>query len=175
MINKIPELKRLELNKENVMKVLFDCKVTENSKKTTYPISFYSDKSSRKAPKMSFDAERLINNIGIIQYFLGQLYGVHKRKDPLTPGEGIINYKGQKWTDDMRALFALYYLGCAAASFPDFIDGENHAETDNISAYYKINLKPTFAPTDPNFKLEDARYALEDLGVKLPEDLSELD
>lgn len=33
VINKIPELKRLELNKENVMKVLFDCKVNENSKK----------------------------------------------------------------------------------------------------------------------------------------------
>ena len=33
MINKIPELKRLELNKQNVMKILFDCKATENSKK----------------------------------------------------------------------------------------------------------------------------------------------
>ena len=61
MINKIPELKRLELNKQNVMKVLFDCKVTENSQKTTHPISFYSDESSRTAPKMSFDEEKLIN------------------------------------------------------------------------------------------------------------------
>ena len=124
MINKIPELKRLELNKENVMKVLFDCKVNESSKRRTYGISFYSEKSSRKAPKIEFDEDKLINNIGIIQYFLGQLYGVHKRKDPLTPAEGIINYKGKKWTDDNRALFALYYLGCASASFPQFIDGE---------------------------------------------------
>ena len=174
MINKIPELKRLELNKENVMKVLFDCRVTENTKKSTYPISFFSDESSRKAPKMSFDEERLINNIGIIQYLLGQLYGVHKRKDPLTPGEGIVNYKGKKWTDDIRALYALYYLGCSSASFPHFIDGEIYAESDNIAAYYKINLKPTFAPSDPNFKLEDARMALENLGVKLPDDLTHL-
>ena len=175
MINKIPELKRLELNKENVMKVLFDCKVTENSKKTTHPISFYSDESSRKAPKMSFDAEKLINHLEIIQYLLGQLQGVHKRKDPLTPGEGIINYKGEKWTDDNRALFALYYLGCASASFPNFVDGKNSAETDNISAFYSVMLKPTYAPSDPNFKLEDARKALEDLGVKLPEDITHLD
>ena len=118
---------------------------------------------------MSFDEERFIQNIKIIQYLLGQLYGVHKQKDPLTPGEGIINYKGQKWTDDNRALFALCYLGCAASSFPQFVDRELYAETNNITAYYKINLKPTFAPSDPNFKLEDARYALEDLGVKLPE------
>ena len=55
MINKIPELKRLELNKQNVMKVLFDCKVTENSKKTTHPISFYSKESARTAPKMSLE------------------------------------------------------------------------------------------------------------------------
>lgn len=88
---------------------------------------------------MSFDEERLIQNIKIIQYLLGQLYGVHKQKDPLTPGEDIINYKGQKWTDDNRALFALYYLGCAASSFPQFVDGELYAETNNITAYYKIN------------------------------------
>ena len=52
MINKILELKRLELNKQNVMKVLFDCKATESSKKT-FDVSFYSNKSSRKAPKIS--------------------------------------------------------------------------------------------------------------------------
>ena len=171
----IRELQTLELNKQNVMKILFDCKVTENSKKITHPISFYSDKSSRKAPKMSFDEEKLINNLEIIQYLLGQLQGVHKRKDPLTPGEGIINYKGEKWTDDNRALFALYYLGCASASFPDFVDGKNSAETDNISAFYKLMLKPTYAPSDPNFKLEDARKALACLGVKLPEDITHLD
>ena len=36
-------------------------------------------------------------------------------------------------------------------------------------------LKPTYAPSDPNFKLEDARDALNDLGVKLPEDITHLD
>ena len=174
MKKEIPELKRLELNKQNVMKVLFDCKATESSKKT-FDVSFYSNKSSRKAPKISFDEEKLINNIGIVQYLLGQLQGVHKRKDPLTPGEGIINYKGEKWTDDNRALFALYYLGCASSSFPRFIDGKNNAETDNISAFYDVMLKPTFAPSDPNFKLENARKALKNLGVKLPEDITHLD
>ena len=124
---------------------------------------------------MSFDEERLINNLWVIQYLLGQLQGVHKRKDPLTPGEGIINYKGEKWTDDNRALFALYYLGCASSSFPRFIDGKNNAETDSISAFYSVMLKPTFAPSDPNFKLESARKALNNLGVKLPDDLTKLE
>ena len=174
MKKEIPELKRLELNKQNVMKVLFDCKATETSKKT-FDVSFYSDKSSRKAPKISFDEEKLIKNIGIVQYLLGQLQGVHQRKDPLTPGEGIINYKGEKWTDDVRALYALYYLGCASASFPEFIDGKNNAETDNITAFYHVMLRPKFAPSDPNFKLEDARKALKNLGVQLPEDITHLD
>ena len=174
MINKIPELKKLELNKQNVMKVLFDCKANESSQKTQ-TVSFYSKESSRKAPPILFDVNKVVNHRHIIQYFLGQLQGVHKRKDPLTPGEGIINYKGEKWTDDNRALFALYYLGCAAVSFPKFIDGEKSAETNNITAYYNVMLKPTYSPSDPNFKLEDARKALKDLGVKLPEDLSELD
>ena len=170
MINKIPELERLELNKQNVMKVLFECRATDASKKTQ-AVSFYSKESSRKAPRYSFDVDRVVSQRHVIQYFLGQIYGVHKRKDPLTPGEGIINYKGQKWTDDNRALFALYYLGCATASFPKFIDGKNNAETNNITAYYNVMLKPTFEPTDPNFKLEDAKFALEDLGVTLPDNL----
>ena len=156
------------------MKVLFDCKANDSSEKTQ-TVSFYSKESSRKAPKVLFDVDRVVSHRHIIQYFLGQIYGVHKRKAPLTPGEGIINYKGQKWTDDMRALFALYYLGCATASFPKFIDGPKSAETNNITAYYNVMLKPTYPPSDPNFKLEDAKMALEDLGVKLPEDLSELD
>ena len=36
-------------------------------------------------------------------------------------------------------------------------------------------LKPTFAPSDPNFKLESARKALNNLGVKLPDDLTKLE
>ena len=43
-----------------------------------------------------------------------------------------------------------------------------HLGTDNITAYYHLMLRPTFAPSDPNFKLED-------LGVKLPEDITHLD
>ena len=94
VINKIPELKRLELNKENVTKVLFDCKVNENSK-NNIPDNFLRCSIISQRTENEFWRRTISQNIKIIQYLLGQLYGVHKQKDPLTPGEGIINYKGQ--------------------------------------------------------------------------------
>lgn len=45
----------------------------------------------------------------------------------------------------------------------------------SLKNYYKTHLFPTYAPSDPNFKLEDAKMALEDLGVKLPDDLTKLE
>ena len=174
MINKIPELKRLELNKQNVMKILFDCKATDNNPKT-FISSFYDKTSSRKAPPIKFDASKLFAHTNLITYLFGQLKRIHERKEHISPGEGILNYKNQKWTDDYRALFALYYLATADTIFPKFIDGEKDATTPDLTMFYNGSLKPTYSPDDPNFKLEDARKALKDLGVKLPDDLSQFD
>lgn len=174
MKKEIPELKRLELNKQNVMKILFDCKATENSKKAT-PITFYSKSSTRKAPPVLFDSEKMFKYYSTISYLLGQIKGVHEKKPFLTPAEGIFNYKGEKWTDDNRALFALYYLGCATTTFPQFIDGEKSAITPPLKSFYEGNLVPTYAPSDPKFQLKDARNALKEFNIKIPKDITHLD
>jgi len=175
MINKIPELKRLELNKENVMKVLFDCRVTPNSTKITTSYIYHHEFSTRKAPQMKLDLDFLYQYQNLIRYWLGQIKDIHHQAFRLTPGAGIINYNGEKWTDDNRALFALYYLATASLSLPCFVDGEKGAETPLLLSYYNRFLKPTFAPSDSNFKLKDAKNALDDLGVKLPDDLTKLE
>lgn len=173
MINKIPELKKLELNKQNVMEVLFKYKPTQNSK-TIITANFYSKQSTRKAPPIQLDRSMISQYTDLLRYWLGQIQDLHQQKDRLTPAAGIFDYKGKKWTDDNRALFALYYLVTTSIVFPVFEDGPNGAETCSLKPYYQV-LKPTFAPNDPNFKLEDARKALADLGVKLPDDLSQFD
>ena len=171
MINKIPELKRLELNKENVMKIMFEMRATPESKRKTES-TFYSKSSIRKAPPVLFDSEKIFDYYSTISYLLGQIKGVHEGKVHLTPAEGIFNYKGEKWTDDNRALFALYYLGSVTSTFPRFIDGEKSAMTPPMKSFYEGNLIPTFAPSDSRFNLKDARNALKEFGVKLPVDLT---
>ena len=78
---------------------------------------------------------------------------------------GIINYNGQKWTEDNRALFALYYLATSCGVLNQFVDGEKYAYSDltRVPPW----LKPTFPPTDPRFKLKDAENALKDLGISI--------
>lgn len=173
MKKEIPELKRLELNKKNVIELLFKCKPTPNSTKIV-TANFYSVQSTRKSPPVQLDRNVISKYTNLLRYWMGQVQAIHQQKDKLTPAAGIINYKGEKWTDDNKALFALYYLVTTSIVFPTFEDGPSGAETPSLKPYYHV-LKPTFAPSDPNFKLEDARKALEDLGVKLPEDITHLD
>ena len=79
----------------------------------------------------------------------------------------------KKWTDDNRALFALYYLGTASGNLPHFIDGEKYA----YSNLTKVTpwLTPTFPPDDPRFNINDAKRALKEIGIKLPEDQTHVD
>ena len=174
MINKIPELEKLELNQKNVMELLFKSKATPQTKKII-EATFYSKNSSRKAPVVLLDQDLVFAHYNLIRYWLGQIQNIHQQKKTLTPAAGIINYKGEKWTNDNRALFALYYLATSSNDLPVFKDGTNCAETPDLTPYYETGLRPTIAPSDPNFKLENARKALKNLGVKLPDDLSELD
>lgn len=174
MKKEIPELKKLELNKQNVMQLLYDCRVTPKST-IVITSNFYHETSSRKAPPMKLDLNQVYSKENLIVYWLGQIKDLHHQAFRLTPAAGILNYNNEKWTDDNRALFALYYLAIASLKLPCFIDGEKGAETPLLLSYYNRFLKPTYSPSDPNFKLEDARKALEDLGVKLPEDITHLD
>ena len=168
MKKEIPQLQRLELNKQNVMKILFDCKASENTK-TPLQSTIYSEESSRKAPPITFDFEKLYDNKFLIGYLLGQIKGVHLKRKTLTPADGYFNYKNEQWTTEPNTLIALYYLSTACHLIPRFVDGEKTAIIDDLKLYYDAGLKPTYAPSDPNFNLKDARSALKYLGVDIDE------
>ena len=174
MKKEIPELKILELNKLNIMKTFKQCQATSNTQKPIC-ISFYSDQSKRTAPIVEFDPKELISRTALFRYWLGQLKVIHQYKSKIITSDGLFNYKNEKWTDDTRVLFALYYLSTGSAALPQFVDGEKFAEINNLAMSYAAGLKPTYPPSDPNFKLEDARKALACLGVKLPDDITHLD
>lgn len=162
-------LEKLTLSKENIMKLLYDCRVTE---KTTSPIkfSFYSKDSKRTAPKIDFDLEKLAEYTPYIRYLFNQIYPVHNKQTKFSPGEGIIDFSGKKWTDDNRALFALYYLATGAGLISPFKDGEK-------SAYTKLDSHfiPTYPANHPKFNLKDAKLALKEIGFTLPDGQSHVD
>ncbi len=164
-------LSKLKLNKQNVASICLACQVTKQTPKDEIISDhFYSKKrSTRKAPLMTFDNEKLCDHINLIKYLYGQLKVVHDRKDSFTPAQGIIDYTGNKWTNDNNALFALYYMGTASLTIPYFVDGEKYAETQDMTFFYDHGLVPTYPPEDPRFNINDAKKALECLGVILPE------
>ena len=170
----IPELNKLELNQKNVIELLFKCKPTSNTKKISRA-NFYSGESSKQAPVLPLDKEVIFAHTNLIQYWLGQIQAIHQQQTSMTPSAGIINYQSKPWTTDTRALFALYYLGTSAHVMPVFKDGESGSITEVLKVYYDDGLVPTFSPNDPRFKIQDAIDALEDLGVKLPDDQTHID
>ena len=166
MKKEIPELSKLELNQKNVMELLFKCKATPQSKEIVTS-AIYSKDSSRKAPKLSFDNTILNTHYHLIRYWLGQLQAIHQEKKTMPLSNGLINYQNKPWTNNEKALLALYYLATAADELPPFIDGEKHAEATDLDAYYALGLKKTYSPNDPKFNIRDAKKALADLGVSL--------
>lgn len=154
MKKEIPELKKLELNPENVMQIFAECRPDKNTQKVHYT-SFYSEKSKRKAELMDFDMHKLYAHAELFRYWLGQIKGVHQKRPILITSDGLFNYKGEKWIkdNDNTPLFALYYLSTGARAFPRFIDGKKYAETKDLPLFYQAGLKPTYPPSDPNFKL----------------------
>ena len=168
-MKKIPELSKLELNKKNVMELLFKCKVTEKTKNIA-KANFYTAQSSKQAPVLPLDKDVIFAHSHLIKYWFGQIQAIHQQKPSMTPGAGIINYQSQPWTSDNKALFALYYLGTSAHVMPLFYDGENGSITEQLNIFYNVlALQPTFSPNDPNFKIQDAKLALKDLGVSIDE------
>lgn len=168
MKKEIPELKKLELNPQNVLELLLKCKATPQSTSVNN-VSFYSSESTRKAPTFPIDQDIVFSYRKLITYWFGQLLAIHNHKEYMTPGEGIINYKGEKWSSDNRALFALYYLGTSSTAFPYFVDGPTTAQTRSLNPFYRLGLKPTYPPNDSRFNIKDAKKALKDLGVDIDE------
>lgn len=162
-------LEKLTLSKENILKVLYNCRVTEGTK---HPMtfSFYSPTSSRKAPEMVFDYDKLTEYGQYIAYLFNQIYPVHNRQKTFSPGEGILDFSGKKWTDDNKALFALYYLSTASGNIARFEDGAK-------SAFTKLPLVslPTYPANHPNFDVNQARFALSSLGYSLPDGQTHVD
>lgn len=164
-------LSKLKLNKKNIAALCLTCQPSkETPKENILSDHFYSQKkSTRKAPLMHFDEEKLCKNIPLIKYLVGQLQIVHDKKGSFTPSQGIFDYTGNKWADDNNALFALYYIGAASLVLPHFVDGEKYAEAQNMAVYYDAGLIPTYPADDPRFNINDAKKALLALGVELPE------
>lgn len=165
-------LKKLELSEQTVKELFVSFLRNEKTQSYTNS-SFYDKTSSRKAPIVQFDAAILTKNTNLLRYLLGQMSAVHENKGYITPGSGSNSYNGTKWTRDNNVLSALYYMSTAAGVLDHFVDGEKYAYSDFRNLI--TSLKPTYPPSDPNFKLEDARKALACLGVKLPDDITHLD
>ena len=165
-------LRKLELSEQTVKELFVSCLKTEKTQ-TYIDASFYDKSSRRTAPIVQFDALILLKRTALFRYLLGQMRAVHENTGYITPGSGSNSYNGTKWTKDNNVLAALYYMSTSCKALPHFIDGEKYAYS-NLN-YLLAPLKPTYPPSDPKFKLEDARMALEDLGVKLPEDITHLD
>ena len=155
-------LNKLHLSTQSVLEIFYNCRVTDATKTIKYA-TFYDESSSRKAPIVQLDLKKVSDYSDIIAYLTGQLQAIHAKQPILTPGNGIINYNGQKWTEDTRALFALYYLATSCGILNQFVDGETYAYTDltRVPPW----LKPTFPPSDPRFNPNDAKRALLQLGI----------
>ena len=168
MKKEIPELSKLELNQKNVMELLFKAKATPKTKNPTIS-NFYTDNSSRKAPSIQLDEDIVLSHCNLIRYWLGQVKAIHSQQTTMTPASGIITYQDKPWTNDNRALFALYYLSVSSTEFPRFEDGPTSAIATELDSYYALGLRPTFSPNDPRFNIQDAKKALKDLGVSIDE------
>ena len=166
MKKEIPELSKLELNQKNVIELLFKCKANSQTKDIT-TLSFFAESSSRKAPLIQLDETILLSHGHLVKYWLGQIKAVHLQQDTMTAASCLINYQNKTWTNDTKALFALFYLSVGATEFPPLEDGPNSAIATELDSYYALGLKPTFSPDDPRFSLKDAKRALKDLGISI--------
>lgn len=133
---------KLELNKLNVLRLMKECRKTDA---TVDVISnnFYTGPIKDKAPILDFDKEKLWAKRESIRYLLGQLHAVHAGKETMSLPYALMNYKGDNWTDDNMALYALCYLGTASLTLP-FFQPVRDGVISPIADFK--SLKPTFWP-----------------------------
>ena len=105
--------------------------------------NFYKGELRNKAPLLEFDRDQLEKHEESIRYLLGQLHAVHSGRKTMSLVYGLMNYRGENWTDNNMALYGLYYLGTASFELPLFQAVENGAASP-ICEF--ITLQPTFWP-----------------------------
>ena len=156
-------LQKLTLSNENILKIMYDCRVTPQTK-SPLAVSLYDETSPKTAPKMKFDFNKLNNYKSVVRYFLGQLHAVHAHQHYLSIGEGIIDFNGKKWTEDNRTVLALYYMAIGSGIIPPFseIDGSSKTELSSI-------IYPTYPTDHPKFDIKRAKLPLKRLGYDIDE------
>lgn len=146
----------IELNRENVLKIYWDCLANEN----TVPdnILHRTFLEVENAQYIDFDVYKIHEHRAKINYLYGQLYYRHiydKKPQPLELTYGVASYDGKAWTQDQSELVAFYYLGVAATAIIAF---NAEGKTRFSSVDYVI---PTLSPNDPAFA-EWAKDHIED-------------
>ena len=157
-------LQKLTLSKENVLELMYSCRVTPETK-SPLRVRLYDKSSPKEAPLMQFDYFKLANCAPIVRYFLGQLSAVHAHQHFLSIGEGLNDFTGNKWTDDNKAVLALYYMAIGNGIIPPFSDINGSSKTELLSIIY-----PTFPYDHPDFDMKRAKLPLKKLGIQFPVD-----
>lgn len=142
----------LDLNEENVKRVLMLCKATPDTVQDNIMLgNFLAKDAPVQVPDVKFNRETIYSMRPAISYLVGQLAGVNTKKINITLQDGFKKYDGTNWTSNKSILFALYYLGCSSSVLPFFIHSRI---TKNIECplIKKPDLKPTLSPKDPNFE-----------------------
>ena len=144
----------IELNRENVLKIYWECLANEN----TDSEDILSKRFLKDGQAIDFDLNKIRANYEKVRYLYGQLYYRHiyeNNPQPLELTYGIATYDGKAWTEDQSELVAFYYLGVAALAIGKFDErGRAHF------ASYDLTI-PTLSPNDPAFA-EWAKYHIED-------------
>ena len=136
------QFEKLELNTFNVLRLLQKCKKTDAST-NVIKCNFYDTELRDKAPLLEFDRDQLETHKGSIRYLLGQLHAVHAGRKTMSLPYGLMNYRGENWTDNNMALYGLYYLGIASFTLPLF-QASDKGPFSPISEFKA--LRPTFWP-----------------------------
>lgn len=156
-------LQKLTLSNENILKIMYDCRVTPQTK-SPLSVSLYDKKSPKTAPKMQFDYFKLTNYAPVIRYFLGQLHAVHAHQHYLSIGEGIIDFNGKKWTEDNRTVLALYYMAIGNGIIDPFSEIGGSSKTELSSIIYQ-----TYPANHSKFDIKRAKLPLKKLGYDIDE------
>ena len=143
----------IDLNEQNVQKLFAYCLANDQTDpQNIVKANFFEITEIVNIPTMKFDKIKLFAFSNTISYLLGQLNSVHSGKSNMIATDGCKKYDGTTWTQNKVALFALYYLGTASASLPQFIYLDALKNYASPISDFKDILKPTLSPNDPNFK-----------------------
>lgn len=140
----------VNLDQKNVLEVYKSCMIPKENigkdpEDEVRTKVFTVDSCGKDSPEMVFSRKKLAEHRFRIKYLLGQLKVTHDSLQAFTLPMGFINYKNEPWTKDNGTLMALYYLGVATGSMPQFA---TTPEASNIASTTK-KLTLRLSPEDP--------------------------